>query len=117
MRHRKNRAKLGRAADHRKALLRNLATSLALHGQLTTTVTKAKALVAYYERLIALAKRGNEVQMIRMIKSHLFTEPAQKSFVERVSKMTDRSSGYLRLTKIGYRDGDRAHLAQVDFVS
>ncbi|MDF2379243.1 MAG: 50S ribosomal protein L17 [Candidatus Gracilibacteria bacterium] len=114
MRHRKNRGKLGRKADHRKALLRNLATSFALHGKLTTTVTKARALIAYYERLITLAKRADNMNAIRMIQRHLFTIEAQKAFIEQVKGLDGKNSGYLRLTKLGYRDGDVAHIAQVE---
>lgn len=114
VRHRKKRGKLGRKADHRKALLRNLATSFALHGKLTTTVAKARELVAYYEHLITLAKRADDVSAIRMVKRHLFTEPAQKAFMKQVKGLEDKKSGYLRMTKLGYRDGDVAHVAQVE---
>jgi large subunit ribosomal protein L17 len=115
MRHRIKGTKLGRAADHRKALLRNLATSLALHGKVKTTSVKAKALISYYERLMTTAKRGDAVNAIRFVKKHLYTEPAQKAFIKRMNE-APQTSGYLRTTKVGFRPGDRAEVSLVEFV-
>ena len=114
MRHRKNKIKLSRKYDHRKALLRNLATSLALHGRLKTTTAKARALISYYERLITRVKAQDDVNAIRTIKQFLYTEPAQKAFIERVKNMKS-TSGYLRMVKDGFRPGDRAEMALVEF--
>lgn len=96
-------------------MIRNLATSLALKGKLKTTTPKAKALVSYYEHLISLAKRGDQVNTIRMIKQYLYTEPAQKAFVERLPQLT-KKSGHVRTTKVGFRDGDSAELTLVEIV-
>lgn len=116
MRHRKKIAKLGRATDHRKALLRNLATSLALKGHLTTTTAKAKALVSYFDKMITHAKKAeNERTAIREVKRHLYTELAQRAFLERV-KAVEKDSGRLRTTKIGLRPGDRAEMTLVEFL-
>ncbi|MGE3278721.1 MAG: 50S ribosomal protein L17 [Candidatus Altimarinota bacterium] len=115
MRHRKTVAKLGRTKDHREAMIRNLATSLALEGKLTTTTPKAKALVSYYEHLISVAKRGDQVKAIRMLKQYLYTEPAQKAFAERLPELT-KKSGNVRLTKVGFRDGDSAEMSLVEIV-
>jgi len=116
VRHRKKIAKLGRAADHRKALLRNLATSLALKGSLTTTTAKAKALVSYVEKMITFAKNAeSDRNAIREVKRHLFTEPAQKAFMERV-KGIEKQSGRLRTTKMGLRPGDCAEMTRVEFL-
>ena len=115
MRHRKTVAKLGRRKDHREAMMRNLATSLSLEGKLETTTTKAKALVSYYEHLISVAKRGNEMNAIRLVKRYLYTEPAQKAFVQRLGSLT-KSSGHLRTTKVGFRNGDNAEISLVEIV-
>lgn len=117
MRHRNKKRTLGRAADHRKALLRNLATSLALHGKVKTTTTKAKALVSYYERLMTQAKRYDHMNAVREIKRYLYTEPAQKAFFERLKQFENVQSGYLRTTKMGFRPGDRAEVSLVEFIT
>ncbi len=95
--------------------MRNLATSLALHGKLTTTTAKAKALVSYYEQMITRAKRGNDVNAIRTVQQYLFTQEAQKAFVAKLKDLT-KQSGYLRTTKVGLRAGDRAEMSLVEFV-
>jgi large subunit ribosomal protein L17 len=115
VRHRKKVAKLGRTKDHRDALLRNLATSLAINGKLTTTTPKAKALVSYYEHLISVAKRGNNVNAIRLVKQVLYTEIAQKAFVQRLPDLT-KQSGHLRTSKVGLREGDKAEMCLVEIV-
>lgn len=98
-------------------MLRNLATTLALHGKVETTSTKAKALVAYYERMITLAKRKSDAyHPVRVVKQYLYTKPAQKAFVDRLKTLT-RESGHLRTVKMGYRKGDAAPLMLVEFVS
>lgn len=96
-------------------MMRNLATSLALEGKLTTTTPKAKALVSYYEHLISLAKRGDKMNSIRLVKRYLFTELAQKAFVERLVELT-KDSGHVRTTKVGFRAGDSAELTLVEIV-
>jgi len=115
MRHRKKIPKLSRKADHRKALLRNLATSLVLKGKIKTTNAKAKALVSYIERLIRLAQKAEPMNAIRMIKRHLFTEPAQKAFIKQLENRK-RESGNVRVVKLGTRVGDRAEMSLVEFV-
>jgi len=96
-------------------MMRNLATSLTLSGKLTTTTPKAKALVSYYEHLISLAKRSDKMNMIRLVKQYLYTEPAQKAFVERFESAS-KKSGHLRTTKVGFRDGDNAEVSLVEIV-
>lgn len=114
MRHRRTTAKLNRNPDHRKAMLRNLATSLALHGHVKTTTAKAKALVSYFEKLVTSAKGASEMNAVRLVKRHLYTEPAQKAFLKRTQNV-ERSSGYLRTTKVGFRPGDRSEMTLVEF--
>lgn len=96
-------------------MIRNLATSLALKGKLTTTTPKAKVLVSYYEHLISVAKRGDLVKAIRLLKQCLYTETAQKAFAERLPALT-KKSGNVRLTKVGFRDGDSAEMSLVEIV-
>lgn len=118
MRHRRTTARLGKKTDHRKALLRNLATSLTLHGRVTTTTPKAKALLGYYEHLIALARRQGDhhVNAVRLLKRYLYTEASQKAFLERL-KTLKQETGCIRSVKKGYRVGDRAELSIVEFTS
>ena len=105
MRHRKTVAKLSRTSDHRKAMMRNLATSLALHGKLVTTDAKAKALVSYYEKLLTLVKATDKMNAIRRVKRYLYTEAAQKAFMDNLEKLGKRS-GNVRMAKVGVRQGD-----------
>lgn len=117
MRHKKGVAKLSRESDHRRSLLRNLAGTLALHKKVTTTTVKAKALVAYFEHLIALARRNESpLHAIRLAKRHFYTEPAQRAFVEQLKSLT-RPTGNLRTTKVGFRRGDGSEVSLVQFVS
>lgn len=117
MRHRNTIAKLGRTKDHRDALLRNLATTMALHGNVTTTTPKAKALASFYEHLIALAKRKpDSFSAIRVAKKHLYTPAAQKAFVQKLPSQKN-ASGHLRMIKIGFRKGDGTETTRVELLS
>ena len=97
-------------------MLRNLATSLALHGKVKTTTSRAKALVAYFEHLVALAKRKTGAGAVRFAKSTVYSESAQKAFLKKVTDLSGHS-GYLRTTKLGFRPGDNAEVSIVEFVS
>ena len=116
MRHRNKKAILNRPADQRKALMRNLLTSLFLTGHLTTTDAKAKALAAAADKLIALLKKKEDANAIREMKKVLFTEEAQKAALEFVKK-TKKQSGFTSKTRIGYRDGDAALKIKVALIS
>ena len=116
MRHRVKKAILNRPADQRKALMRNLLTSLFLTGQLTTTDAKAKALVSAADKLISLVKKKDDMNAIRELKKVLYTEEAQRKALDFV-KNTKRTSGFVRKTRIGYRDGDAALKIKVELIS
>ncbi len=120
MRHRSGKAPLNRPADQRKAMLRNLMTSLFLEGSVKTTNARAKALQAEAEKLITLIKRSltknEEFNAIRDVKQVLFTEPSQRSAIE-FAKQSQKTSGFTRVTRIGVRDGDSALIMQVDLIS
>ncbi|MCF0245600.1 MAG: 50S ribosomal protein L17 [Ileibacterium sp.] len=115
--------KLGRTADHRKALLRNMATSLIEHGSLETTEMKAKELSSVMDRLITLAKRGDlharrqAAAYVRNIEvDEEGTTALQKLFNEIGPKYADRTGGYTRVTKTRIRRGDAAPMAIVELV-
>jgi large subunit ribosomal protein L17 len=120
MRHRSGKATLNRPADQRRALLRSLITSLFQEGSVKTTNAKAKVLQAEAEKLITLIKRSldknEEFNAIRDVKQVLFTEASQRAAVE-FGKQTQKTSGFVRVTRIGLRDGDAALIMQVDLIS
>lgn len=120
MRHRSGKATLNRPADQRKAMLRSLVTSLFQEGSVKTTDAKAKVLQADAEKLITLIKRSlaknEEFNAIRDVKQVLFTESAQRAAIE-FAKQTKKTSGFVRVTRIGMRDGDAALIMQVDLIS
>lgn len=108
--------KLGRERDQRRALLKGLADSLIVHGSIETTVSKAKELVPYAEKLITKAKKG-DLHNRRMIVAKLQTvESAHKLVDEIAPKLSARDSGHLRISKTRARRGDNAQLAKVSFV-
>jgi large subunit ribosomal protein L17 len=115
MRHRKKSALLNRPADQRKALIRNLITSLFLYGKVQTTEAKAKALQSAAEKLITKVKGQDDVNAIRAAMQTVYTEEASKALVA-YAKKTDKNSGFTRATRIGYRDGDNALKVQVELI-
>jgi large subunit ribosomal protein L17 len=113
MRHLKIRGKLGRTTSHRKALLRNLATELFRHGQIKTTLAKAKKLRSYAEPLITRAKKG-DLHSRRIVAREIKDEEVlRKLFSEIAPRFSDRNGGYLRIVRLGWRAGDSAPLALV----
>ena len=116
MRHLKYGRKLGRDTDHRRALFRNLVTSLFEHGQIQTTDSKAKAIRPIAERLITLGKRG-DLHARRQVLAYLMKkEVAHKLFEEIAKRYAERPGGYLRVLKLGFRKGDAAPLSLVQLV-
>lgn len=108
--------KFGREKDQRRALLKGLADSLIIHESIETTVSKAKELVPYTEKLITKAKKG-DLHNRRIIISKLQTvESAHKLVDEIAPKLSGRVSGHLRISKTKTRRGDNAELAKVSFV-
>lgn len=120
MRHRNAKATLNRPADQRRAMVRNLMTSLFAEGALTTTGARANTLAAEGEKMVTLLKRSlekkEEFNAIRDAKKVLFTEEAQRAAVD-YAKKTDKTSGFTRITKIGYRDGDGALQVQIELIA
>lgn len=117
MRHRKHRQTLGVKKEHRSALLANLASSLIKKGRVETTVTKAKALRPFVERVITLAKKG-DLHRRRLALSRLRDrEAVSVLFSERAGEFTNRQGGYTRIYKLGIpRLGDAADMAIIEFV-
>ena len=115
MRHQNRKALLNKPADHRRAMLRNLVTSLFLYEKVQTTDAKAKALQAKAERLISLVQKKDEVNGIRELKKVVFSEAAAKNIMGYIQK-TDKKSGFTRRTKVALRKGDNAIMVQVELL-
>jgi len=116
MRHQKSGRKLNRNSAHRKAMFRNMATSLFEHEIIKTTVPKAKELRRVAEPLLTLAKEDS-VAHRRMAFDRLRDRDAvTKLFNELGPRYVDRPGGYLRIMKCGYRAGDKAPMAYVELV-
>ncbi len=116
MRHNKAINHLGRQSGHRKALLANMATSLIMHKRITTTVAKAKALKVYAEPLITKSKEDS-THSRRVVFSYLKNKYAiTELFTNIAPKIADRPGGYLRVLKTGFRQGDGADMALIEFV-
>lgn len=116
MRHNKAFNHLGRTASHRKAMLANMATSLIMHKRITTTVAKAKALKSYAEPLITKSK-DDTTHSRRIVFSYLKNKEAVTELFRNIApKIADRPGGYLRVLHTGFRQGDGAEMALVEFV-
>ena len=117
MRHRKKGRKLNRTAAHRKAVLRNMATSLFLHERIETTTAKAKELRPYAERLITLARRG-DVHSRRLAGRKIQDRQVLgKLFDDIAPRYAERPGGYTRVLKVGNRKGDAAEMSLIELVS
>ena len=116
MRHRKSGRKLNRNSSQRNALKKSLAISIIEHESIKTTLAKAKEIRGFLEPLVTLAK-DNTVANQRLAYSRLQSKEAvAKLFDELGPRYKDRPGGYLRVIKRGYRPGDKAPAAQVEFV-
>ena len=116
MRHNKKFNHLGRTADHRQAMLANMAISLIMHKRITTTVAKAKALKTYVEPLITRCK-DDSTNSRRVVFSYLQNKYAIKELFGEVSaKVGDRPGGYTRIIKLGTRQGDAAPICFIELV-
>ena len=116
MRHGKKVNHLGRKKAHRDALLSNLAIALITHKRINTTVAKAKALRVYVEPLITKSK-DDTTHNRRIVVSYLQDKEAVAELFREVStKIADRPGGYLRIIKLGNRQGDNAEMAMIEFV-
>lgn len=116
MRHGDKVNNLGRTAAHRRALLANMTISLIEHKRITTTLAKAKALRKYVEPLVTKAKE-NTTHSRRVVFGYLQNKEALKELFGAVAaKIGERPGGYLRVIKLGFRRGDGAETALIEFV-
>lgn len=118
MRHRRKGSRLNRKSNQLKALLRNLVTSLVLNGEMVTTVSKAKALIPVFDRLVITIRKKDEMNGIRAAQKILFGEVAQKKLVQEiVPALEGRPSGFCGLLKIGSRAGDNAPVVRIQILT
>ena len=116
MRHKKKGRKLGRKVGNRRALLMNLACQLIVHKKIKTTDPKAKELRSYIEPLITLAKK-NSLHSRRLVIKKIPKKNIVRILFEEIAPIfSDRPGGYTRITKLGYRDNDRAPVSVIEFV-
>jgi len=116
MRHGKKHNHLGRKTAHRKAMLANMACSLIEHKRINTTVAKAKALRVFVEPLITKSK-ADTTHNRRVVFSYLRDKFAVTELFREISvKVADRPGGYIRIIKLGNRQGDNAPMAMVELV-
>lgn len=116
--------KFGRKADHRKAMLRNLATSVIMYGKVETTEAKAKDMRSVVDELITLGKKGDLAarrQAAAYIRNVVADETTQKTVLQKLfdevaPKYKDRNGGYTRVVKTGTRRGDSAPMAFIELV-
>jgi len=124
VRHRVKRHRIGRPKSHRVALLRNQARELIEHGSIVTTISKAKALKVFFDKLMYKAVQAastedkiKSMNLRRQINRYLGDRRLTNKFVDEIaSKHTDRKGGYTRIVRIGYRRGDGAEVALVQIV-
>lgn len=116
MRHLGGYRKLGRKTPHRKAMLRNMATSLVMHERIQTTLPRAKELKTVVEKLITTAKKGG-LSARRALGSYLFGHEApQKACTDLAKRFASTPGGYLRIIKQTVRKGDHAETATLEFI-
>jgi large subunit ribosomal protein L17 len=116
MRHRNAGFKLGRNTSHRRALLRNLVTSIILEDRVETTITKAKAVRPLVEKMITLGKKG-DLHSRRQALSFLMTDISVTRLFEVVApRYGDRQGGYLRIVHTGFQKGDGAEKAFIELL-
>ena len=116
MKHNITHRKLNRTTSHRKALLMNLSNSLIKHEQITTTLTKAKELRPFVEKIITLGKKGDLVSRRKAIAILQDQKNTKKIFDVISERYKERSGGYTRIIKVGNRFGDNAPTAIIELV-
>lgn len=108
--------KLGRTSPHRRAMLRNIVTSLLREGRIETTETRAKELRRLADQMITLAKRG-DLHARRQALAYVMDETVVKKLFDEIGpRYVDRAGGYTRLIKTGYRRGDGSPMVIVELV-
>src|SRR5690606_18072820 len=116
MRHGAAHRKLGRTTSHRTAMFANMAASLIKHEQITTTLPKAKELRPFVEKLVTLAKKGDLHARRQAISRVRDVDQVGKLFETIGPRYAERNGGYIRVLKAGYRHGDNAPMAVIEFV-
>ena len=116
MRHGAAYRKLGRTVSHRQAMFANMAASLIKHEQITTTLPKAKELRPFVEKLVTLGKKGDLHARRQAISAVRDVTQVGKLFDTISPRYADRNGGYIRIMKAGYRHGDNAAMAVIEFV-
>ena len=116
MRHGYARRKLGRTSSHRTAMFANMAASLIKHEQIVTTLPKAKELRPIVEKLVTLGKRGDLHARRQAISQVRDVAQVGKLFATLGPRYANRAGGYIRVLKAGYRHGDNAPMAVIEFV-
>ena len=116
MRHRNRGRKLNRTPSHRRALFANMAQALVKHEQITTTLPKAKELRPVVEKLITLGKRG-DLHSRRLLIARTRCEKTATKLIDVLSpRYENRQGGYVRIMKAGFRHGDNAPMAVIEFI-
>jgi len=116
MRHKLAHRKLNRTASHRKAMFANMASSLIEHEQIVTTLPKAKELRPFVEKLVTLAKKGDLNSRRLAVSRTRNKEMTKKLFEVLGPRYKERQGGYIRIMKAGFRYGDNAPMAVIEFV-
>ena len=116
MRHRRHGRKLNRTSSHRKAMFANMAMALVKHEQITTTLPKAKDLRPVIEKLVTLGKRGDLHARRLLIAKTRDIKTAAKLIDVLGPRYAERAGGYTRVLKAGFRRGDNAPMAIIEFV-
>ncbi len=116
MRHRVDTFKIGRSSAHRRSMLANMVSSLFLHGEIRTTLVKAKAARSLAERMITMGKKG-DLHRIRLAVSRLRDKSAVKVLFDEIApSYAGRNGGYTRIYKLGKRRGDAAEMCILQLV-
>ena len=116
MRHGNAYRKLNRTASHRKAMFANMSASLIEHEQIVTTLQKAKELRPIVEKLFTLGKKGDLAARRQAISQIRDEDQVRKLFATIAPRYAARHGGYLRIMKAGFRHGDNADMAVIEFV-
>ena len=115
MRHRVKNKRLGRSQDHRKAVLRNLTTSLFIEKKVRTTKARAKELSRFADKIFTSFRKKDLANGIRFLKTIFTNKESSKSFIELNDKLSNVKAGFTRITSIGFRPGDSSEIVQVEF--
>jgi len=116
MRHGKVHRKLNRTAEHRRAMFANMCAALIKHEQIVTTLPKAKELRPIVEKLVTLGKKGGLSLRRQAISEMRDLDMTRKLFDTLATRYKDRQGGYTRIIKAGFRYGDNAAMAVIEFV-